>query len=232
MTNHDFISKSDQGKAAFLRNLANKIGGYAVTFSLSPAEVTSVQNDAARFTYILKVQEAYKTFKQAISGYKNMLRDGPMDTTISELVFPTPPAAPTPVSNGIFIRIRKLAGRIKATPTYTEGIGEDLGIVADEQVIDILNLKPVLKSRLDGGRPLIIWFKGSADSIEIYVDRKDGKGFVYLANDSQPDYLDTFPMPDGVVSAVWDYKAVYRMGDDPVGQFSEPISVTVPRQPR
>ncbi|MEK7449525.1 MAG: hypothetical protein AAB019_08575, partial [Planctomycetota bacterium] len=189
MPQHDFIPKSDLGMAAFLRNLANKIGGYAATFGLSPAEVASVQNDAARFTYILKVQEAYKTFKQAISGYKDMLRDGPMDTAISELVFPTLPAAPTPVSNGIFIRIRKMIGRIKATPGYTEAIGEDLGIVADEQVIDVLNLKPVLKSRLDGGRPLIIWTKGSADSIEIYVDRKDGAGFVFLAIDTYPDYI-------------------------------------------
>ncbi|MBI4713547.1 MAG: hypothetical protein HY762_09675, partial [Planctomycetes bacterium] len=165
MPKHDFIPKSDPGMAAFLRNLANKIGGYAATFNLSPAEVASVKNDAARFTYILKVQEAYKTFKQAISGYKDMLRDGPMDTAIGELVFPTPPAAPTPVSAGIFPRIRKLVMRIKGHPAYTQAIGEDLGLVSIKEAIDILNLKPVLKSRLDAGRPVIIWTKGPADSL-------------------------------------------------------------------
>ena len=233
MVNHDFISKSDQGKATFLKNLALKLPGYATVLGLTPADVTSVQADAAMFNHILHRQEAYKTFNQGNTAYKNTLRDGPLGAPLGPLpVFPTLPAAPTVVLAGIISRIRKLAGRIKATQTYTEGIGEDLGIVGDEQVIDIPNLKPMLTSRLDVGRPMIIWFKGPADSINIYVDRKDGKGFVYLATDSQPDYLDTFPMPDDVPAVVWDYKAVYRIGDDPVGQFSEPISVTVTRQPR
>ncbi|MBI5779106.1 MAG: hypothetical protein HZA49_06580 [Planctomycetes bacterium] len=231
MPQHDFIPKSDPGMAAFLRNLANKIGGYAATFNLTPAEVASAKNDAARFTYILKVQEAYKTFKQAISGYKDMLRDGPGDAPVGDLVFPTMPAAPALVNSGIFPRIRKLVGRIKATPGYTEAIGEDLGLVADEEAIDILNLKPVLKSRLDGGRPVIIWTKGAAGFLVIYVDRKDGKGFVYLTTDMYPDYMDKFPVPDGKDAVVWDYKAIYKIGDEQVGQFSEPISVTVTRQP-
>ena len=230
MAKHDFISKSDQGKAAFLNNFANKIGGYAATLGLTPVEVASVINDAARFKYILDMQELYKTFKQNISRYKDMLRDGSGGVPIGDLVIPIPPAAPIPVDDGIFIRIRKMVACIKAHLAYNEAIGEDLGIVGDAQVIDILNLKPVLKSRLDAGRPLIIWSKDPADSINIYVDRKDGKGFVYLANDSQPDYLDTFPMPAGVESVVWYYKAVYRIGDEQVGQFSEPIQVTVTRQ--
>jgi hypothetical protein len=232
MTKHDFISKSDQGKATFLKNLALKLPGYAALLGITPAEVASVQADAVMFKHILDRQEAYKTFNQGNTAYKNTLRDGPLGAPLGSLpVFPTLSAAPAVVSAGIFPRIRKLAGRIKATPTYTEGIGEDLGIVGDEQVIDIPNLKPMLTSRLDVGRPMIIWFKGPADSINIYVDRKDGKGFVYLATDSQPDYLDTFPMPDDVPAVVWDYKAIYRIGDDPVGQFSEPISVTVTKHP-
>lgn len=230
MVKHDFIPKSDQGKATFLNNLALKLPGYATVLGITPAEVTSVTNDAAMFNYFLDMQEMYKTFKQDISKHKDMLRDGSGGAPIGDLVVPTPPVAPTPVNDGIFGRIRKLVARIKAHLDYNEAIGEDLGIVGDEQVIDIPNLKPVLKSRLDAGRPLIIWFKGPADSIDIYVDRKDRQGFVYLATDSQPDYLDTFPMPDDITSAVWDYKAIYRIGDDRVGQFSEPIQVTVTRQ--
>ncbi|MEK7310230.1 MAG: hypothetical protein AAB038_05375 [Planctomycetota bacterium] len=233
MLNHDFISKSDPGKAVLLKNLALKLPGYAAVLGLTPAEVASVQADAAMFKHILDRQESYKTFNQGNTAYKNTLRDGPLGAPLGPLpVFPTLPVAPIVVSAGIFPRIRKLIGRIKATPTYNEGMGEDLGIVGDEQVIDVLNLKPVLKSRLDAGRPMIIWFKGSADSIEIYVDRKDGAGFVFLAIDTYPDYIDKFPMPEGLEAVVWDYKAVYRISDKHVGQFSDVISVTVTRQPR
>lgn len=226
-----FIPDGDQGKADFLDNLALKLPGYATALGITPAEVTSVTNDAVMFNYVMDMQEAYKTFKQDMSKYKDILRDGPLGTPLGALpVFPTLPVAPAVVSAGVFGRIRKLAGRIKNNLAYTEAIGEDLGIVGDEQVIDIPNLKPVLKSRLDAGRPLIIWSKGQADSIDIYVDRKDGAGFVFLATDSQPDYLDTFPVPAGVASAVWDYKAIYCIGDEQVGQFSAPIQVTVTRQ--
>ena len=226
-----FIPDNDAGKADFLDNVALKIGGYAATLGLAPADVTSVVNDAAMFNYLMDMQESFKTFKQDVSRYKDVLRDGSPYVPIGALpVAPTLPAAPVPVNEGVFNRIRKLAARIKAAPAYTEAIGEDLGIVGDEMSIDIPNLKPVLKSRLDAGRPLIIWPKGPADSIDIYVDRKDGMGFVYLANDSQPDYLDTFPVPAGVTTAVWDYKAIYKIGDDQVGQFSEPIQMTVTRQ--
>jgi hypothetical protein len=106
-----------------------------------------------------------------------------------------------------------------------------LGIIGDEQTIDIPNLKPILNYRMDAGRTLIIWSKGVADSIDIYVDRKDGQGMKYLANDSQPDYLDTFELPEGTASAVWEYQAIYRIADAQVGQFSDVMKVTVSQRP-
>lgn len=227
-----YLSTTDQGKADFMDNLDNKIPSYTATLGLTPADVASIKADAAMFNYIMDMQEAYKTSKQDISKYKNALRDGPLGMSPNALpIAPTLPPAPALVNDGIFIRIYKLVARIKSAPAYTEAIGEALGIVGDEQVIDIPNMKPVLKSRLDSGRPLIIWKKGpAADVLDIYVDRKDGLGFVFLATDTQPDYLDTFPVPAGVTTAVWDYKAIYRIGDDTVGQFSEPIQVTVTRK--
>ena len=227
-----FIPDGDQAKVGFIVNLGAKMPDHAATLSITPAEVTSVQADAAMFKYLMDMQEAYKTNKQEVTRYKNILRDGPLGTPLGVVpVAPTLPVAPVAVSAGIFVRISQLAMRIKGNPAYNEAIGEDLGLVGDEQVIDIPNMKPVLKSRLDSGRPLIIWKKGpAADVLDIYVDRKDGLGFVFLATDTQPDYLDTFPVPAGVTTAVWDYKAIYRIGDDTVGQFSEPIQVTVTRK--
>jgi hypothetical protein len=225
-----FIPDGDQAKADMLDNFALKLPIYAAILGVTPAEVTSVTNDAAMFNYTMDAQEAFKTHKQNVSNYKNALRDGPDSAPGA---FPVaPPLAPAPalVNDGVFNRISNLAVRMKRHPAYKEAMGEDMGIVGDEQVIDIPNLKPVLTSRLDVGRPLIVWKKSHADSLDIYVDRKDGLGFVYLANDSQPDYLDTFPVPAGVTTAVWDYKAVYKIGDDQVGQFSEPIQVTVTRK--
>ncbi|MBI4712718.1 MAG: hypothetical protein HY762_05390 [Planctomycetes bacterium] len=226
-----FIPDGDQAKADFLDNFALKLPIYAAILGVTPAEVTSAANDAAMFNYTMDAHEAFKTHKQNISNYKNALRDGPDSAPGAFPVAPPLAPAPTLVNDGIFTRISNLAVRMKRHPAYKEAMGEDMGIVGDEQVIDIPNMKPVLNYRLDSGRPLIIWKKGpAADVLDIYVDRKDGLGFVFLATDTQPDYLDTFPVPAGVTTAVWDYKAIYRIGDNTVGQFSEPIQVTVTRK--
>ncbi|MEW6027085.1 MAG: hypothetical protein AB1599_07320 [Planctomycetota bacterium] len=226
-----YLPKDDKGKADWLDNFALKLPTYVVILGITPAELASVQADAVMFNYILDAQESFKTFKQDLSNYKNLLRDGGPGPTGPFPTAPVLPPAPPAVQKGIFRRIRQLVANIKSTPSYTEAMGEDLGIVGDEQTIDIPNLKPELKSRLDVGRPLIIWSKGPAESIDIYVDRKDGSGFVFLANDTHPDYLDTFELPAGQNSAIWDYRAVYRMDDVQVGQFSDTIHVTVSRLP-
>ncbi|MCX6898848.1 MAG: hypothetical protein NT105_09125, partial [Verrucomicrobia bacterium] len=63
------------------------------------------------------------------------------------------------------------------------------------------------------------------DMIEIHVDRGDGKGWTLLAYDTTPGYDDTAPRPDAPVK--WKYRAIYRVGDQQVGQWSQTMSITV-----
>ena len=51
--------------------------------------------------------------------------------------------------------------------------------------------------------------------------------FVFLAIDAVPDYLGTAALPAPGVSTVWKYKAIYRLNDEPVGQWSDVASVSV-----
>jgi hypothetical protein len=61
--------------------------------------------------------------------------------------------------------------------------------------------------------------------LELLVDRADGKGFITLAYDTTPDYLDTTVLP--ATSAKWTYKAIFRVGDQRVGQWSDEVSMVV-----
>lgn len=231
MSKDYYMPRSDTAFLAWLLNFMNKLSTYAPVFGLDAATITSVQNDYAYVAYALGAQESVKTYKQDLTAYKNVLLNGPGGGPMD--AFPPVPAlgaAPATVRRDVKRRISQLVAQLKANSAYTEGIGEDLGIVGDEDTTNIHNLKPVLKSRVEMGHPVIVWQKGVAESIDIYVDRKDGKGFVYLANDSHPDYTDTYPLPAGVDSAVWVYRAAYKIGDDQVGHVSDEISVTVSRQ--
>jgi hypothetical protein len=64
------------------------------------------------------------------------------------------------------------------------------------------------------------------DGLEILVDRGTG-AFGFLALDTIPDYLDTAPLPAAGSSAVWKYKAIYRLADEQVGQWSDVASISV-----
>jgi len=62
------------------------------------------------------------------------------------------------------------------------------------------------------------------DLCEIQVDRT-GQGFGPLAFDTTPGYTDTEPFPASPTK--WTHRAIYRVGDQRVGQWSKSVSITV-----
>ena len=127
----------------------------------------------------------------------------------------------------MFDRVSKLVKRIKASVNYTEAMGNDLGIIAPVQTFDPTSLQPDLKVNLDAGRPHIKCVKGYADAIDLYVDRKDGVGFVLIGRLLKTDYIDTTNLPTNTLLAEWDYKAMYVIGNRNVGLMSSIASVVV-----
>ena len=76
--------------ADMLDNLVVKMPVHAVTLDITPAQITTVQNYAVMFNYLMDMQESYKTYKQEISAYKKQLRYGPGGGTMNPV-----PVAPT-----------------------------------------------------------------------------------------------------------------------------------------
>jgi len=215
----------------WLQNFASKFAGYGPTLGFTAAEVTAITDDFNMFQYTMAAWDTFKAWLQDLNKFREILSNAPIGTPMP--AFPAVPVlgvAPAAVPSGIFRRIANTVQRIKAHPNYAANIGEDLQIIGSEVVIDPNMLKPLLKGALDGVRPLIKWKKEHADSINLYVDRRDGQGFRFLAHDTIPDYIDTNEIPAGANSAVWDYKGRYLIGDDEVGAFSDVITITATRQ--
>ena len=142
---------------------------------------------------------------------------------------PVPPVlgvAPPAVAPGIFVRASSIGMRIKKHNLVTEADMQQLGLIGEEQTLDILNAVPEITVRpVGGGKPEIVWSRGSFDGVEIWVDR--GSGFAFLAIDSHPNYTDTSAMPAPNASAVWKYKAIYILNDERVGNWSAVVSIHV-----
>lgn len=224
MAKNYYMPKDDSGKAELLEHLATRLPIYAELLEISTADINSLQADATAFRYTLSAFNVVQGNGRLWTAFKNLQRDGGTGTTAY------PPAANLPapaqaVPLGIVPRLSGLIARIKTARNYSDAIGQDLNIVGTTQVIDPASWKPVIDISVTAGRPTLQWSKGTADSIEVWADRGDDKGFNFYTITTEPNFTDTTTGP--ATAALWKYKAIYRMRDEQVGNWSDVISVAV-----
>ena len=225
------MPNGDADRVIWLGNFKLKLPAYAASVGITPAEVTATINDYNMYKYVIDMLEAYKQTTNNIVAYKNLLKHAHNQQHLGALPsLPNLGTTPTLVTEGVFDRVSSLANRIKAHPAYTGAMGSDLGIIAPTQVIDPLTMQPVLTVKLDAGRPHIKCVKGNADAIDLYTDRKDNNGFVLIGRLLKLDYIDVVSLPANIALQEWDYKAMYVIGNNPVGLMSGVVSVVVKKQ--
>ena len=221
------MPKSDDDRADLLEHLAATLPKYMALLEISAQDFDGLKADSVAFRYALQTMGIMQAYSQTWTTTKNQLRDG----GIGSDAWPTAPTLPEPlaamVKPGIISRLSALAARIKTHRNYNTAIGYDLWLIGVEQKNDPTAWKPNLSIYLQAGHPVIVWAKGKAGAIEIWVDRTDGANFVLLAIDTEPYTNDTTPLPPAGSGAVWKYKAIYRLHDQPVGHWSDVISIAV-----
>ena len=230
MSKSDYVERTEEKFAAQLAAFRNNIGGYATLLALPAATVTAQAADANYYAYCLAVQRVAQSYAQQWTEWRILMRQGGDAEAIgapTALVLPTAVAVVAP---GIEVRFRALARQIKGHPAYNQAIGRVLGIEAPGDAdVDLATLQPTLEARVGSGQVDVLWgwqgHRAALDMIEIQVDRGDGQGFRLLTFDTTPNYTDTAPQP--TTPARWLYRAVYRVGDERVGLWSQEAVVTV-----
>jgi len=171
MAKKPYLPEKDAELDEWVEHFSNKLPAEGATLGIANSEINAAQNKISDYKQALDDVNAIKA--KAAVGKKKLEK------------------------KAMLAIIRPMVQRMKNHPQYEESRGKLLGIVGAEEDIDLSNLQPVLKAGKRAGKPKIIWKKGQADAINIYADRKDGKGFVFLATDMTPDYVDNTPIPDG-----------------------------------
>lgn len=227
-TTNRYIPSSDADKGIWLNNFTTKMSLYAAQLGVTPAELTALQKDNTAFQYIINTMESYRQYVINLAGYKNMMKHASSTQHIGNLpVMPTLPAAPPMVAEGIFDRVAKMVTRIKASLNYTDNIGSDLGVIAPSSTVDVSTLQPFINIKIDVGKPHLKWVKGVSDAIDLYADRNDGQGFVYVGRLIRNEYLDITPMAANKVYDEWKYKGIYVIADQQVGLYSIVQSIDI-----
>lgn len=222
------INPADEGFGSQLQTFKNAIPLYATTLGLTPAAVTAQAADADYYSFTLQSQQIMLGASRQWTAWKDLVRYGGDLPPSGAPVAPVLPAAVPPVAPGIEPRFRALVKQIKAHPSYNAAMGEALGIEGSEQTgPDYATVQPNITATISGTHVEIGWnwggFANFLDQLELEVDR--GAGFVLLAIDTTPGYTDNQAFPAAPVK--WTYRAIYRLGDSRVGQWSNPVSVTV-----
>lgn len=200
MAKKDYVPRQNGDKTAWATNLKNKIPTDGPTIGLDGTEVSNVQTAAQDIVDGVNEIEAAITTKEAAIN-----------------------AATTKINNGLKV-IRPIIKRGKTHAAYTNTIGQNLGIVGDEQIIDVANSKPILTvSKVPTGYQIAFDLKGYFDGVNIYRMRvPDDATFSFLARDTSSPYIDTDPITNGTR-----YKAFYVINDVEVGLVSDEVVVSV-----
>ena len=232
MPKSDFMPTDDNGKASLFVLFRDNVGQHLATLGIAANDPDIVQQaaDATRFRAIVDFCGNMQNAAQGWTAEKNYERDGGDNAPAGQIVPVLPADFPAAVPAGIVRRFRELVKRLKASKNYTPTIGQALGIEGTMQTgPDLAIIQAILELSIIGNAVFIAWgwqgFSAFLDMLEIQVDRGDGKGWVFRTYDTTPNYTDSYPLP--ATPTKWKYRAIYRVGDAQVGQWSNTVEVTV-----
>lgn len=237
MTRQAYFPVRVADQIIWLTNFYLKLLGHAASLGVTVVRCDAAVADARWLIYILgSWLPAVRAWQKSCTEAAEAAQSG---TDAAVQVLPLFVAPPLPIAgNGLPAVVARLPGGlarifdliqdIKESDSYLEATGIDLGAVgAGKTPPDMATIQPVLKVRITGNKVEIDWgWDGNSaflDQLEIQVDR--GAGYQVLTFDTTPGYTDATPFP--ATPTKWKYRAIYRVDDQQVGQWSAEVSVTV-----
>lgn len=228
MKRQDYYPSRIADQATWLENFRNKLPGYTTDLGLTAAQTTDAVADARWLVYIfVSYLPATRAWTTACTAASEQAQSG----TGGVLVLPvfTPPTLPPGVTarpEGCLTRLFDLVALLKKNPLLTDAMRSNLRLTgAESPGPDFDVLRPKLTATVTPGGIQLGWgWQGYAkflDQLEIQVDR--GTAWQILTFDTTPNYLDTHPLPAALTQ--WKYRAIFRVDDAPVGQWSEVLTV-------
>lgn len=204
MARNDYIPRGTNDFLAWHDNFQTQVAALMATFELTQPDVDAVASDNAYAHEKATGAEAAKAAQQAATADRR--------ETFA-----------TAESNA-----RSLANRLKAHAAYSEALGQQLGIVGPEDTTDLTSEKPTLTAEsVNPGNVTIGFNKSISDGVMIHSKRGGQTAFTMLAWDTRSPYVDNRSnLSAGPEDR--EYRAQYFVNDEPIGQFSDVLQVTVP----
>lgn len=194
------------------------------------SEITATQAEITFLIWFL--QNWYPAVQQeahAATAYKTMLMSGTGSIKMPLPVLPafasSMPAVPAP---GVLTRVFNQVVRIKASPNYTEAIGQDLGIITT--VSNVEYAMPDITASVEQGQACqqvrLGYIKHGHDGLHI-ESRRNGGDWEFLAINMVKPHLDDRPLLVANTPEHREYRARWWDKGTPNGEYSSVQRVAV-----
>jgi hypothetical protein len=226
-----YLPVGDVNLASWYSNFSTKLcNQYGPTVSFTPLELSGIGNDNTALQNMVTHKEHLRQSAIVMTSVVRSLKYSSIQVALGSIpIVPAMLPVPPTVLTGIFNRLAIYVARIKQHANYTVAMGQDLGIIAPLNIFDPAVAKPEVTIKLSGGYPVVKWKRLAADGVFLYVDRRDGNGFVLIDKLVRTEYVDISALPANTFSVTWDYKVRFMIDDNEIGLFSDTVSITVVR---
>lgn len=226
MAKKDYLPSALTGRRQWLQNWNTKLPGVQTNFQLPTSAITETAADFLAYDYLLAMKEEYTTYVQNLNAQIKQLTDGEISALVIPFVVPpTPLTMPAAIKSGIVVRLRATAKRIKAHSNYSIGAGEDLGIEGPDQAAPI-GAPPSFKLVAQNGFNVRInWQKGQASGVIIQSRRGAEVAWTQIGIDLNSPFIDIRPPLVAETPETREYRLIYMKNDQPIGVYSNPISI-------
>ncbi|HLG35217.1 MAG TPA: hypothetical protein VI757_10080 [Bacteroidia bacterium] len=230
MKRKPYLPTIEAQRVIWLNTFAARLPNYAAMFNIQAADVAAVTAMSLIYSFIIGLITESRQYTEDLTKFKDLLSFAPSGTTLGPLPVLTPGVAPALTEAGIFTFIGGIVTGIKSKKSvYTEGIGENLGIIGDETIFIADDYLPILTGKAMPGSVKISFEKNGVEAMSIYshpVGSTDPDAWEHLANDHHSPYHDTRALAVAGKPEVREYRARGVLGDVEIGQWSAVIKVT------
>lgn len=202
----------------------------ASSLGFSAPEITAVLTDANWALYVCRSASDASNYSSAWVQHREALLSGDANVPLGappNTATPTAPAVPAP-QRGVITRIRAAVKRIKGAPAYTQSMGQALRVVASGSTEDPATAKPALRVKsLPMFQAELRWPRKSFSGVLVQSQRDGESDWTEHGVKTDNAFVDARPPTEVGKPEVRRYRQIYVKNDQPVGLWSDVVSVTV-----
>ncbi len=219
----DYYPARRADRVAWHANLAVEAAGNGTTLGLTAGQVTKIAEDSAQVVDNVAYTEAVDAFRQEVTAYVNSVLEGDPLAPM-----PPPPAAPAgltpplPATPGIEARTRGFVAIIKASPNFTQAIGEAYQIVAPGGALATPSLKG---AAVPGSSNVTLKIAKGGYSVIAIDMRRGGGDWVQIGVSQLATFVDSTPALVPGQPETREYRAQGMVANARTGDLSPTVSV-------